>query len=133
MKLDLTPVRSSYVAPTFGGDDRLPIDPALQRRMRRPMIIGALIIAFLVVGLGLWASLSPLKTGVTSQGEVRVESNRKTIQHLEGGIVKAILVRSGVGAGCPVAGSSSFRVEAARSIAAAPVTPASTARLFPER
>ena len=75
MKLDLTPVRSSYVAPTFGGDDRLPIDPALQRRMRRPMIIGALIIAFLVVGLGLWASLSPLKTGVTSQGEVAVSGS----------------------------------------------------------
>ncbi|HEX4709766.1 HlyD family type I secretion periplasmic adaptor subunit [Phenylobacterium sp.] len=92
MKLDLTPVRSSYVAPTFGGDDHLPIDPALQRRMRRPMIIGAAIIGVLVLGLGLWASLIPLATGITATGEVRVESNKKTLRHREGGTVRQILV-----------------------------------------
>lgn len=104
MKLDLTPVRSSYVAPTFGGDDRLPIDPALQRRMRHPMIVGAAIIALLVVGLGLWASLSPLSTGITAQGEVRVESNRKTIKAKSSGTVRQILVREGqlVRAGQPL-------------------------------
>ena len=71
MKLDLTPVRSSYVAPVFGGDDRLPIDPALRRRMRRPMIIGALIIGLLVVGLTLWASLVPLANGASAPDTVR--------------------------------------------------------------
>ena len=95
MKLDLTPVRSSYVAPSFGGDDRLPIDPILQRRMRRPMIVGAIVIATLVVGLTLWASLTPLATGITAQGEVRVESNRKTMRHKEGGTVRQILVQEG--------------------------------------
>ncbi len=64
MKLELTPTHTNYVAPNFG-DDTLPIDPALQRRMRRPMLIGGAVIAVLVVGLGLWASLSPLSTGVT--------------------------------------------------------------------
>ena len=29
MKLDLTPIRSTYVAPTFGADSRLPIDVSL--------------------------------------------------------------------------------------------------------
>ena len=104
MKLDLTPVRSSYVAPTFGGDDRLPIDPALQRRMRQPMIVGAVIIGVLVLGLGLWASLSPLANGITAQGEVRVESNKKTVRYKEGGTVLKILVQEGqhVRAGQPV-------------------------------
>jgi membrane fusion protein, type I secretion system len=104
MKLDLTPVRSSYVAPTFGGDDRLPIDPALQRRIRRPMIVGALIIAVLVVGVGLWASLSPLSVGVTAQGEVKVEANKKTIRHKESGTIRQILVQEGqhVRAGQPM-------------------------------
>lgn len=104
MKLDLTPVRSSYVAPTFGGDDRLPIDPALQRRMRHPMIVGAAIIALLVVGLGLWASLSPLSIGITAQGEVRVESNRKTLKAKSSGTVRQILVQEGqlVRAGQPL-------------------------------
>lgn len=104
MKLDLTPVRSSYVAPTFGGDDRLPIDPALQQRMRRPMIVGAGIIGVLVIGLGLWASLTPLSTGITAQAEVRVESNKKTMRHKESGTVRQILVREGqhVRAGQPL-------------------------------
>src|SRR5579862_4126478 len=95
MKLDLTPVRSSYVVPTFGGDDYLPIDPALQRRMRRPMIVGATLIGTLVLGLGLWASLTPLASGITAQGEVRVESNRKTVRNREGGTVRQILVQEG--------------------------------------
>lgn len=104
MKLDLTPVRSSYVAPTFGGDERLPIDPALQRRLRRPMIVGAIVIAVLVVGLGLWASLSSLSTGISAQGEVRVESNRKTIRVKQVSTVRQILVTEGqrVRAGQPL-------------------------------
>lgn len=103
MKLDLTPIRANYVAPNFS-DENLPIDPALQKRMRRPMIIGSAVIAVLVVGLGLWASLSPLSTGVTAQGEVRVESNRKTIRHRESGTVRQVLVHEGqhVRAGQPL-------------------------------
>ena len=57
MKLEIGPVRSTYVAPTFGGEDRVPLDPALQRRLRRPMKVGAVIIGVFVLGLGLWASL----------------------------------------------------------------------------
>ena len=95
MKLDLTPARSAYVAPTFGGDDRLPIDPALEKRMRRPMLAGALIIGVLVVGLGLWASFSSLSQGISAPGEVKVESNRKTIRHKDAGTVRQILVREG--------------------------------------
>jgi HlyD family type I secretion membrane fusion protein len=104
MKLDLTPVRSSYVAPTFGGDDRLPIDPALRRRMRRPMVSGAAVIAVLVVGLSVWASVTPLSTGITAQGEVRVESNKKTLRHQQPGTVRQILVQEGqrVRAGQPM-------------------------------
>ncbi|MBS0334287.1 MAG: HlyD family type I secretion periplasmic adaptor subunit, partial [Proteobacteria bacterium] len=59
------------------------------------MIVGGAVIAVLVVGLGLWASLSPLSTGVTAQGEVRVESNRKTIRHPETGTVRQVLVHEG--------------------------------------
>ena len=95
MKLDLTPVRSSYVAPTFGGDDRLPVDPALRQRMRRPMVAGAAIICVLVLGLGVWASLTPLANGITAQGEVRVESNKKTLRHQQSGTVRQILVQEG--------------------------------------
>jgi HlyD family type I secretion membrane fusion protein len=95
MKLDITPVRSTYVSPRFDGDDRSPLDPELGRRLRRPMVIGAAVIGVLVVGLGLWASLTPLSSGITAQAEVRVESNRKTLRHREGGTVRQILVKEG--------------------------------------
>jgi HlyD family type I secretion membrane fusion protein len=95
MKLDIGPVRSTYVAPVFGGDDRTPLDPALQKRLRRPMKIGAAIIGVFVLGLGLWASLYSRETGITAAGAVKVESNRKTIRYREGGTVRQILVKEG--------------------------------------
>jgi HlyD family type I secretion membrane fusion protein len=95
MKLDLGPVRSTYVAPTFGTDVSAPLDPALERRLRRPMVVGAGIIGVLVIGLSLWASLTPLANGITAPGQVTVEANRKTIRHKETGTVRQILVKEG--------------------------------------
>lgn len=43
-----------------------------------------------------WAGLVPLDSAVVAPGVVVVESHRKTIQHLEGGIVSAVLVQDGV-------------------------------------
>jgi protease secretion system membrane fusion protein len=53
-----------------------------------------------VLGLGLggfilFASLVPLDEGVPTQGLVSVETKRKVIQHLQGGIIKDVLVREG--------------------------------------
>jgi len=95
MKLDLTPARSTYVAPTFDNDEDAPLDPALERRLRRPMIVGAGVIGAFVIGLGAWASVTPLSTGISAPGEVRVEANRKTLRSREGGTVRQILVREG--------------------------------------
>lgn len=39
--------------------------------------------------------MAPLASAAHAPGKIRVESNRKTIQHLEGGIVKTIAVRDG--------------------------------------
>lgn len=105
MKLDLGPVRQGgYVTPSFGADPSEPIHPTLQARLRRPMIIGAWIIGLLVVGLGLWAALTPLASGISAPGEVAVDFNLKTLRHREGGTVNQILVREGqqVRAGQPL-------------------------------
>jgi HlyD family type I secretion membrane fusion protein len=103
MKLDLGPVRSGYVAPTFGGDVG-PVDPRLEQRVRRPMVVGAAIIGGLVIGLGAWAALTPLSAGASATGEVEVESNLKTLRHKDGGTVRQILVHEGqlVRAGQPL-------------------------------
>jgi len=53
-----------------------------------------------VLGLGfggflLWAGLAPLDEGVPAQGVVTLDTKRKTVQHLSGGIVKEVLVQEG--------------------------------------
>jgi HlyD family type I secretion membrane fusion protein len=71
----------------------------------RPMIAkGAIVILVFVVGFFGWASFAQLESAVTAPGVIVVESHRKTIQHLEGGIVKEVLVTEGdtVSAGQPL-------------------------------
>lgn len=49
----------------------------------------------LVLGLAGWSSLAPLGGAAIAPGVVKVDMNRKTVQHQEGGIVGEILVRDG--------------------------------------
>lgn len=104
MKLDLTPVRRNYVPPAFGNDEQEVMPGELQQRLRRPMVVGAGVIGAFVIGLGLWASVSQLSTGITAQAEVRADAMRKTMRHKEVGVVKQILVSEGqrVRAGQPL-------------------------------
>jgi HlyD family type I secretion membrane fusion protein len=56
---------------------------------------GGAIIVFTFVVLGGWSAMARLDSAVVAQGVIAVESNRKTLQHLEGGIVREILVHDG--------------------------------------
>ena len=52
----------------------------------------------LAIGLGgflVWASLAPLDEGVPTQGMVSIDTKRRTVQHLQGGMVEEVLVREG--------------------------------------
>mgnify|MGYP001055807036 CR=1 FL=1 len=52
----------------------------------------------LILGFGgflLWASLAPLDEGVPTPGMVGVETKRKRVEHLMGGLVERILVKEG--------------------------------------
>lgn len=57
--------------------------------------IGYAIIGFCFFILGGWAAIAPLGSAVVAPGFVVAEGNKKTIQHLEGGIVKEILIHEG--------------------------------------
>ncbi|QDD90839.1 HlyD family type I secretion periplasmic adaptor subunit [Pseudomonas oryzihabitans] len=53
-------------------------------------------ILLVVFGLGgLWAAFAPLSSAVLAQGSVIVKSSRKTVQHLEGGILRELRVNDG--------------------------------------
>jgi epimerase transport system membrane fusion protein len=53
------------------------------------------VIAVFFFGLGGWAAYAPLNSAVIAPAVVKVEGNRKTIQHLDGGIIKELLVKEG--------------------------------------
>jgi HlyD family secretion protein len=63
--------------------------------LSRTLRAGYLIIAALVLGFMLWSFLAPLGSAVNANGQVIVDGDHKTIQHLERGIVREILVKDG--------------------------------------
>jgi hypothetical protein len=83
-----------WLAPLLKVSDQ-PLDPDLERRMRRPMITGSILIGVFVVGFLGWASLAPLESAIIAPGVVRVEENRKVLRAREGGTVRSIPVREG--------------------------------------
>jgi HlyD family secretion protein len=56
---------------------------------------GLLAIALFLGGFGAWSFLAPLSAAAIAPGVIKVEGNRRTVQHLEGGIVREILVKEG--------------------------------------
>jgi protease secretion system membrane fusion protein len=56
---------------------------------------GLMVLALGFGGFLLWAGLAPLDEGVPTQGMVTLDTKRKTVQHLSGGIVKEVLVQEG--------------------------------------
>ena len=75
--------------------------PAPQTRARRSMgvgptmVFGVIVVAVFLGGFGGWAAFAPLESAAIAQGVVSVSGKRKTVQHLEGGIVAGILVKEG--------------------------------------
>jgi HlyD family type I secretion membrane fusion protein len=72
---------------------------ALHQRLRREeralSLRGCVAIGGLIAAFAAWSAVAPLAAAVVVAGTVGVESERKTVQHLEGGIIKAIHVRPG--------------------------------------
>ena len=62
---------------------------------KRIIRVGQVAILLTFVCAGTWAALAPLHGAVVATGLVKVDANRKTVQHNEGGIVSQILVRDG--------------------------------------
>ncbi len=80
----------------IGSGDEAPSDS-----IKRVALAGWAIIAIFFGGIGSWAVTAPLNGAVVGNAVVKVEGNRKSVQHLDGGIVKELYVKEGdkVGAG----------------------------------
>jgi len=76
----------------------LPFDPILDAkapRTRWPIIVGLVFMVGFFGGFMLWATTAPLAEAAIAPGVIKVEGTRRTLAHLEGGIVREILVRDG--------------------------------------
>ncbi len=76
-------------SPQAGAGGTLPVSDKGYRRL------GMLILLIAVGGFGTWALSASLAVAVVAPGSVSVESFKKTVQHLEGGIVERIPVGDG--------------------------------------
>ncbi|MEG2632414.1 MAG: biotin/lipoyl-binding protein, partial [Comamonas sp.] len=87
-----TPLGASAIAADAAG--LATVDPNAKDARR----IGRIGLWTLALGFGgflLWAAVAPLDEGVPSAGMVAIDTKRKTVQHLSGGIVNQVLVREG--------------------------------------
>ena len=65
------------------------------RDTRAPIRLGFWVLAIGLGGFLLWAGLAPLDEGVPATGMVAIDTKRKAVQHLSGGIVREVHVREG--------------------------------------
>lgn len=67
----------------------------LMKTARAPIIFGFYVILFFVVFGTIWAAIAPLDSATVAIGTVISDSKRKSLNHQEGGIIKAIYVKLG--------------------------------------
>ncbi len=56
---------------------------------------GLALVLVVFGGFGSWAALAPLHSAALAPGVITVEHYRKTVQHLEGGIIRSLAVQDG--------------------------------------
>lgn len=91
MSLQATPAVQDAKVKYLGDEEALRVSADTTSVARKAL--WALGIGF--GGFLLWAALAPLDEGVPTPGMVTIDTKRKTVQHLMGGIVKEVLVREG--------------------------------------
>jgi HlyD family secretion protein len=86
---------SRDVAITGPGTRLVAAVPPLRQDLKSTIWLGlAIVFVFFVLGGG-WAATAPLSGAVIAAGSVSPEGSHRVVQHLEGGIVRDILVKDG--------------------------------------
>lgn len=65
------------------------------RSARMHTLFGSVILAGTVLGFGVWGGTAPIAGAVVASGVFVVTGQNKIIQHLEGGVIREIVVREG--------------------------------------
>ncbi|HSD41950.1 MAG TPA: HlyD family type I secretion periplasmic adaptor subunit [Burkholderiales bacterium] len=93
-------------------------EPGARTELRRQARLALVPLGIVAALGGAWAATAPLSGAIVAPAQVKVELNRKTVQHQEGGIVREILVRDGqkVSAGEPLVVIGDVRSDAELSL-----------------
>ena len=70
-------------------------DSILNTNPLKFILAGLFVIALFFGGLTIWSVYFPFQGAVVASGEVKVVGERKTVQHLEGGMIDKIFVKEG--------------------------------------
>ena len=73
----------------------MPVAAANSPQNARAGRVGLWALALGFGGFLLWAGLAPLEEGVPAHGSVAIDTKKKTVQHLTGGLIKEVLVKEG--------------------------------------
>src|SRR3954454_19648365 len=84
------PMRAVSAAEKPPASDGAPSDS-----IKHVALAGWIIIALFFGGIGSWAATAPLNGAIVGNAIIKVEGNRKSVQHLDGGIVKNLRVKEG--------------------------------------
>ena len=70
-------------------------DDLVETGMEMPRRVGLTVFILVFVVFGGWAAIAPLDGAAYAPGQVTVKTYKKTVQHLEGGLVGSILAQNG--------------------------------------
>src|SRR5438270_10498645 len=70
-------------------------DGAPSDSIKHVALAGWIIIALFFGGIGSWAAIAPLNGAIVGNAIIKVDGNRKSVQHLDGGIVKELRIKEG--------------------------------------
>ena len=112
--------RIGTLLPPRGGDGEVAYsvgeadDPEPATRLRTPVVWGVVVVVLGFGGFFGWAASASLDSAAVASGTVTVDSKCKTVSHLEGGILKRLLVAEGdpVKAGQPLVEMDDTRARA---------------------
>lgn len=77
------------------GNDSLDLEIGKDLAVKSRVYAGAFSAILLVVAMGGWAANAELSGAVLAQGQVKVDKDLRSIQHLDGGIIREIAVKKG--------------------------------------
>lgn len=92
------PATSAPIAAASAGAPKTvpfgPVEPPSPSDSARGVLIaGIVVVAIFFGGFGTWAITAPLHGAVVANAVLKIEGNRKSVQHLDGGIVKELRVQ----------------------------------------